>query len=55
MLVSLGRFRGVGEICGIEVSGFLAWFLWRSYYLLPAPQPRTARACSTRLGAGTLP
>jgi NADH dehydrogenase len=37
MLVSLGRFRGVGEIRGVKVSGFLAWFLWRSYYLLRLP------------------
>lgn len=37
MLVSLGRFRGVGEVRGIKVSGFMAWFLWRSYYLLRLP------------------
>jgi NADH dehydrogenase len=37
MLVSLGRFRGVGEVRGLKVSGFLAWFLWRSYYLLRLP------------------
>lgn len=37
MLVSLGRFRGVGEIWGIKVSGFIAWFLWRGYYLLRLP------------------
>ena len=37
MLVSLGRFRGVGEIRGIKVSGVLAWFLWRGYYLLRPP------------------
>jgi len=37
MLVSLGRFNGVGEIFGIKVSGFLGWFLWRSYYLLRLP------------------
>jgi NADH dehydrogenase len=37
MLVSLGRFKGVGEIFGIKVSGFVAWFLWRSYYLLRLP------------------
>ena len=37
MLVSLGRFRGVGEIRGIKVSGFIAWFLWRTYYLLQLP------------------
>jgi NADH dehydrogenase len=37
MLVSLGRFRGVGEIRGLRISGFVAWFLWRSYYLLRLP------------------
>ena len=37
MLVSLGRFRGVGEVRGIKVSGFIAWFMWRSYYLLQLP------------------
>jgi NADH dehydrogenase len=37
MLVSLGRFRGVGEILGIKISGFVAWFLWRGYYLLRLP------------------
>jgi len=37
MLVSLGRFRGVGEVRGIKVSGLLAWFLWRTYYLLRLP------------------
>src|SRR4051794_31447274 len=37
MLVSLGRFKGVGEVLGIKVSGVVAWFLWRSYYLLRLP------------------
>ena len=37
MLVSVGRFKAVGEILGIKVSGLLAWFLWRSYYLLRLP------------------
>jgi NADH dehydrogenase len=37
MLVSLGRFKGVGELLGVKVSGFLAWFLWRSYYLMRLP------------------
>jgi NADH dehydrogenase len=37
MLVSLGRFNGVGDILGIKVSGVLGWFLWRSYYLLRLP------------------
>ena len=37
MLVSLGRFKGVGEILGIKVSGLLAWLAWRGYYLLRLP------------------
>ena len=37
MLVSLGKFNGVGEVRGVKVSGFIAWFLWRSYYLLRLP------------------
>ena len=37
MLVSLGRFKGVGEVRGVKVSGFVAWFLWRTYYLLRLP------------------
>lgn len=37
MLVSLGRFKGVGEVRGIKVSGLIAWFLWRTYYLLRLP------------------
>ena len=37
MLVSLGRYRGVGELRGVKVSGFVAWALWRSYYLLRLP------------------
>jgi NADH dehydrogenase len=37
MLVSLGRFKGAGEVLGLKVSGFIAWFMWRSYYLLRLP------------------
>jgi NADH:quinone reductase (non-electrogenic) len=37
MLVSLGRYRGVGEILGVKVSGLLAWIAWRGYYLLRLP------------------
>jgi NADH dehydrogenase len=32
-LVSLGHRNAVGRVLGIPVSGWLAWFLWRSYYL----------------------
>ena len=37
MLVSVGRFKAVGEVLGIKVSGLVGWFLWRSYYLLRLP------------------
>ncbi len=37
MLVSVGRFKAVGEVLGIKVSGPIGWFLWRSYYLLRLP------------------
>jgi NADH dehydrogenase len=37
MLVSVGRFKAVGDVLGIKVSGLLGWFLWRSYYLLRLP------------------
>jgi len=37
MLVSVGRFKAVGDVFGVKVSGLLGWFLWRSYYLLRLP------------------
>lgn len=37
MLVSIGRFRAVGLIFGVPVSGLLGWILWRGYYLLRLP------------------
>ena len=36
-LVSLGHRNAVGLVLGIPVTGFIAWFLWRSYYLLRLP------------------
>jgi NADH:quinone reductase (non-electrogenic) len=37
MLVSVGRFKAVGDVLGLKVSGLLGWFLWRTYYLLRLP------------------
>jgi NADH dehydrogenase len=37
MLVSVGRFKAVGDVLGVKVSGLVGWFLWRSYYLLRLP------------------
>ena len=36
-LVSLGHRSAVGRVLGVTVSGFLGWFLWRSYYLFRLP------------------
>jgi NADH:ubiquinone reductase (H+-translocating) len=38
MLASLGARRAVAQLPGDRVlTGFIAWFLWRSYYLLRLP------------------
>jgi NADH dehydrogenase len=34
---SLGRRSAVAEIFGMKVSGFLAWWLWRTIYLMKLP------------------
>lgn len=34
---ALGRRSAVGEMLGIKISGFLAWWLWRTIYLLKLP------------------
>ena len=41
-LASLGAGRGVAEVYGIELTGRLAWLLWRVYYIsfLPGMQTR---------------
>jgi NADH dehydrogenase len=37
ILASLGRHCAVAEICGFNFSGFFAWWLWRTIYLLKLP------------------
>jgi NADH dehydrogenase len=34
---ALGRRNAVAEIFGVSVSGFVAWFLWRTIYLAKLP------------------
>src|SRR5206468_12456897 len=34
---SLGHHSAVAEIFGIKLSGFLAWWLWRTIYLMKLP------------------
>jgi len=38
MLATLGRHRGVGRIFGVRLTGFAAWFAWRTYYLFALPR-----------------
>ncbi len=37
-LATIGRRTGVANILGKKFSGFTAWFLWRSVYLLKLPR-----------------
>src|SRR5262249_27277819 len=34
---ALGRRNAVAEVFGFEISGFVAWFLWRTIYLAKLP------------------
>ena len=34
---SLGHRSAVAEVFGVPISGFVAWFLWRTIYLLKVP------------------
>jgi NADH:ubiquinone reductase (H+-translocating) len=38
LLASLGRRTGVARIFGVNVGGFLAWWLWRTIYLMKLPR-----------------
>lgn len=38
MLASLGNFRGVGRVFRFKIRGFVAWWVWRSYYLMQMPR-----------------
>ena len=38
VFVPLGRFSGAAQIMGINVSGLLAWWLYRTYYLFQLPR-----------------
>jgi len=34
---SLGHLSAVAEVFGLNISGFVAWFLWRTIYLMKLP------------------
>jgi NADH dehydrogenase len=38
LLAAIGRRAGVANILGVNFSGFLAWFLWRTIYLSKLPR-----------------
>jgi NADH dehydrogenase len=38
LLAAIGRRAGVAQIFGIQISGFLAWFLWRTIYWMKLPR-----------------
>ena len=38
MLATLGQHRGVGQVKGIRLTGFMAWLAWRAYYLFALPR-----------------
>lgn len=37
-MASIGHHLAVAEICGVQFSGFFAWWLWRTVYLLKLPR-----------------
>ena len=40
----LGHFRGVGRVYKFRIYGFIAWWVWRTYYLMQMPKwPRRIR------------
>ena len=36
-LAAHGHFKGAGKVYGINIHGFLAWWVWRTYYLMRMP------------------
>ena len=37
MMATIGKRSGVGDLLGIQVQGFLAWWVWRNYSLANLP------------------
>jgi NADH dehydrogenase len=38
LLASIGRRTGIAQILGVNFSGFVAWWLWRTIYLSKLPR-----------------
>ena len=55
-LASLGRGSAVAELFGLQVSGWLAWWLWRAVYLSKLPNfERKVRVLADWLFSSILP
>jgi NADH dehydrogenase len=37
-LAALGHFKGIGKVGPFRIHGLLAWWVWRSYYLMQMPR-----------------
>jgi len=37
-LAALGHFKGAGKVYGFSIYGFVAWWVWRTYYLTRMPR-----------------
>lgn len=37
-MAALGHRRGIADLMGLKVWGFLAWWVWRTYYLMQMPR-----------------
>jgi len=37
-LAALGHYKGAGKVYGIPIYGFIAWWVWRTYYLTRMPR-----------------
>lgn len=36
-LASIGHYSAVAEVFGVRISGLVAWFMWRGFYILRLP------------------
>ncbi len=39
-VATLGRYKGIADVCGIRLRGFPGWFVTRSYHLYALPMLR---------------
>jgi NADH dehydrogenase len=47
LLAAIGKRTGVAQILGVNFSGFIAWWLWRTIYL--SKLPRFEKKCRVAL------